>query len=136
MVRPIGDYIGIPYVRGGSDIFGVDCFGLVRLFYREQYGIDIDDYGFPLNSDMRERLVFDNYEREGFHIVGSDERAVDGDILLLKFCGVVCHFGILIDGDRVLQAYEKAGCVVAIYYNRSMKSRTKAVLRYGVKDNG
>ena len=32
-------YIGIPYEKGGISFKGADCFGLLRLFYEEEYGI-------------------------------------------------------------------------------------------------
>lgn len=36
-------YIGIPYVDGGRDFSGADCLGVIRLFYKTEYGIDIQD---------------------------------------------------------------------------------------------
>ena len=44
------EYIGLPYTFNGSDENGVDCLGLVRMFYRKHGWIDIDD-GLPIEKN-------------------------------------------------------------------------------------
>lgn len=40
----INGYIGIPYRRGGRNYDGVDCYGLVRLVYDVEHGIQLPDW--------------------------------------------------------------------------------------------
>ena len=42
-------YIGIPFRHRGSNWSGVDCYGLVRLFYKTEFNIFIPDYIYDEN---------------------------------------------------------------------------------------
>ena len=49
-MRSMGDlswlnrYIGKPYKYGGRDVTGLDCYGLVKLIYKEQYNQNLPDW--------------------------------------------------------------------------------------------
>ncbi len=44
MEGSIGDeYIGIPWAKDGHDFQGCDCWGLFRLFYRNEYDIELPE---------------------------------------------------------------------------------------------
>jgi len=40
----INSFVGIPWIKGESSFKGADCWGLVLLFFRENYDITIKDY--------------------------------------------------------------------------------------------
>lgn len=95
----LSKYIGIPFKNRGSDFSGCDCFGLLRLFYREEFNIHVPDPGLSSTGSKR---IFSEYLYE-----------IQSNWITLKepeqFCGVamandpripdvVNHFGIYVSG--------------------------------------
>jgi cell wall-associated NlpC family hydrolase len=49
----ITKYLGIPYKHGGSDKAGLNCYGLIRLFYAQEFNIELFDYRYDENWDKK-----------------------------------------------------------------------------------
>lgn len=45
MSRWVERYIGLPFLDGGRTLAGCDCWGLVRLVYWRELGLDLPSYG-------------------------------------------------------------------------------------------
>lgn len=105
-IKDIGRYIGIPFVPNKSapvSFHGVDCWGLIRLFYREEFGIEVPD---PLISPGDVGRVFEEYQKE----ISSTWEAIDSPepwcIIAMAQDplrpDIVQHFGLSLPGGRVL----------------------------------
>jgi len=46
-------YLGIPYKHKGNDTLGVNCYGLIRLFYKQEFNIYLFDYRYDENWDKK-----------------------------------------------------------------------------------
>lgn len=91
------DYIGLPYTDRGRDRAGCDCWGLVRLVLREQWGIEVPsahtDYADP-DDRAAAHALFETY-RGGAWLQVEPEAARAGDVVLLRRGRHACHVGIL-----------------------------------------
>ncbi|WP_019905717.1 NlpC/P60 family protein [Methylobacterium sp. 77] len=105
------DYVGLPWRARGLTREGIACWGLARLVYAEQLGIEVPDYAAAVSS-LTERAevaaVFaENTSAAGpwveVHAAGAQFEIVqDFDILVFQRAGLTHHVGIAIGGGRML----------------------------------
>jgi cell wall-associated NlpC family hydrolase len=103
MTPPLSTYIGLPFQAHGRDRTAIDCYGLLRLYYLEQFGIELPSYGEDYagagRADAAE--MGQAIERHMPEWLPASEPAV-GDAILLKLWGQPCHVGIVIAPQRSL----------------------------------
>lgn len=137
-------YIGLEYVHQGRDFNGVDCYGLVRLVYKEELGIYLPN-DFEYTFDWR---------REGCdHIVEGLHKLVDGhsivevpkpylysikpyDGVILYHTGrlkIADHMGIYLGDNKLLHINSKIKSMISRFDR--WEHRIHGVFRYSGKDN-
>ena len=105
------DFLRIPFVDGGRDYQGADCWGLVRLFYRDVLSIDLRSFAEYRASDVRSVAHMMEIHRQEWQKV--DPPAVH-DVALMRCHGregstLVAHVGIVLDRGRVLHTEVNGG---------------------------
>ena len=122
-------YTGIPYVEGRDD-----CYGLQRLYYRQEYGIELSNYARPgdfayTGLDLLQKYFVD----EGFRIVNvSTHRMEQGDVMLIRVgnrCPTVNHIGIYTGQQRFLHHLVDSPSVESVLDAR-WRSRIMTILRH------
>lgn len=98
--KKLQKYIGIPF-KYGSD----DCYGLVRQFYKDEFGIELTNYARTDNWwNEGQNLYIDNYKNEGFYLLSETDDLQYGDLMLIALgCSVASHAAIYIGNNLVLQ---------------------------------
>lgn len=107
------NYVGIPFVSGGRDRTGVDCYGLVRLILTHEYGFDLPvllgDYTNALNIAETKRLFLLNVPILcGERLESPEEKAV----ALMKMNGRLCHIGLYAGDGYIIHCRHKVGVVL------------------------
>lgn len=123
------DYVGIPYDLRGRDRSGIDCWGLVRLVYKEQFNIDLpsfsEKYEDDSNSDQFQELLAT--QREGW--VNVQDPKV-GDVVLMRVLGLESHIGIYIGEGKFLHAKRDTNAVIESLDSLRWKKRVIGFYRY------
>lgn len=84
------EYIGVPYVTGGTDKSGFDCSGLVFSVGKEALGMDLPRTAAQMYDYVR---------------IVSDSRKEAGDLLFFKTVGdKISHVGIYLGNDQFIHA--------------------------------
>jgi len=91
----------LPYQIGGRSRDGIDCWGLVWLFYKEQMGIEIPKYDDPYQtkSDYDLALYLMRCKKTNWQKVDEPQ---NGDVVLAKDMSHPIHVGIYKERNKML----------------------------------
>ncbi len=96
-------YVGLPWLDRGRDQTGCDCWGLARLVYAVELGIELPTYvgDYPSAGEAAEidRLIRDALDGGPWIEVSA---AGEFDLVLFRLGRWDSHIGIMVDGKRML----------------------------------
>ncbi|MGA9723298.1 MAG: NlpC/P60 family protein [Candidatus Binatus sp.] len=96
----VNDYVGLPFRSLGRDRAGVDCWGLVCLVYREQFGREIpaysESYASAYDRAEIDALIRGATATPDWQRVERGKEAL-GDLVLIRCGGRPTHVGIVVD---------------------------------------
>ncbi|WP_366078342.1 NlpC/P60 family protein [Halomonas sp. OfavH-34-E] len=122
----VSEYIGIPYLVGGRGPH-LDCWGLVRLVYRQRLGVDL-----PSMNGYQETLN----EQTSSLIEGGkcDWSPTDHpqpyDVVLFNISGMVNHIGLVIASGWMLHTTHGANSRREQYTRPLWKTRIEGFYRH------
>ncbi len=121
-------YIGIPYVEKGRDENGADCWGLVRLIYKDELNISLPSFSSEYDSSDNERLeeLFAQY-KEGWQSVDSLEI---GNVVIFRIFGYESHIGIYTGDNKFLHVREGRDSVIESLDNPKWTRRVTGFFKY------
>lgn len=108
--------MAVPFVDGGRDMTGIDCWGLVRWVYRENLGVELPDYGEISATELRRiaREVTGAWDTDPWHMV-LDPQRFDVVVMRLYSSNIVAHVGVMVDDTSLLHIERASGaCIVPI----------------------
>ena len=125
-------YVGIPFLSNGRTLAGCDCYGLVRLVLRNEYGIDLpelsDNYADALNVKETARLFAEQLPvLAGQKIPAPQERAV----VIITEHGVAAHIGIVAGGGYILHTGIKTGSICQRESHPGLRGRIEGYYHVG-----
>lgn len=96
-------WIGLPFRSHGRDREGLDCWGLVRLVYRERLGIELPGYDEAYGDARTDRAsiateILARRDEAWTLVKPGTERPAD--VLLFELAGQPCHVGLVVDPDE------------------------------------
>jgi sulfur carrier protein ThiS len=126
-------YIGIPYQEKGRDENGIDCWGLVRLIYKQEYDIDLPSFvnDYAENDTLRIQDLIAQY-KEGWAQL---EQPEEGCVVLFRILGTESHIGVAISATHFVHARENYSSAVESFDSTSWKNRIIGYFKYSPKSS-
>lgn len=126
-------YIGIPYADKGRDVTGIDCWGLVRLVYKDELNIDLPSFVAEYTSEDDERIeeLFAQY-KEGWESV---DKPNVGDVVVFRMLGYESHIGVVVNDKQFLHVRENQDSVIESLDNPKWVKRIVGFFKYSEKHN-
>lgn len=119
--------LNIPYEDGAKD-----CYGLIRQFYKDEYGLVLRNYARPIDIFKSGRdLISENFQREGFEITEQNFRDLQfGDVLLIAIASpIMNHVGVYVGNQQFLHhLYNRPSS--ADNYSTAWQERTLSIARH------
>lgn len=124
------DYIGLSYAPRGRERSGLDCWGLVRLVYAEERGIELPSLAneYADHPDEREQLAALIATKRD-HWIETDAPQ-SGDVVLLRILGAPSHVGLVTEPGSMLHIREGSDAVIERLDSVRWAQRVAGIYRY------
>jgi sulfur carrier protein ThiS len=127
-------YIGLPYQENGRTTEGVDCWGLARLFYKQELNIDLPDYSDLYTGSWDEQVTkLINYHKDSWQEVKQPQV---GDLCLFNIYGEPAHIGVYVGENKFLHSRDGQDSVIETLNNPMWKRRIAGYFTYSTSSNG
>lgn len=126
-------YIGIPFLEKGRDATGLDCWGLVRLIYKQEYNINLPSFAtdYTLSDDERIGELFAQY-KEGWEVLDNPQ---PGSAVIFRMFGTESHIGVVVDNSRFIHVREGRDTVIESLESGKWAKRIVGFFQYSEKSN-
>lgn len=124
-------YVGIPYKQKGRDLNGIDCWGLLRLVYSEEFKINLPSFVTDYTEDdtMRIQDLIAQY-KEGWEQLDKPE---PGCLVLFRVFGTESHVGIAVSETHFLHARDGQSSAVESFDSSAWNKRIVGYFKYTEK---
>ena len=131
-------YSGIPFVTRGRDAKGLDCWGLIKLIYQQELGIQIEDFSdkYDLVSDADAIEGCALVEKQNWIKVGDLNQysppyiAQPFDVVLFNIFGRPVHVGLVVCPYHFIHSPEDDMSRFERYTDRSWARRVEGFYRH------
>lgn len=123
------EYIGIPYIDHGRTRLGCDCWGLVRLIYRERLAIELPSLATDYVSaeEAAEVSALVHKEQTSWKSVNAP---APFDVIVLRLAGLERHVGVVIKPGIMLHVMRGIDAAIENYTNPLWHRRAAGFYRH------
>lgn len=114
-------FVGLPWKTGGRSFDGVDCYGLVWLFFREERGLTLrsyeEAYCDATDTEHTSSLIYAGIE------AWREVEPEPGAVILMRRGRYPAHVGILVKGRHILHIEQERTLSCTVRITDEMRAR-------------
>ncbi len=132
-------FLQVPFKHAGRSMDGCDCWGIVKLIYKDLYNIDLIDFEGSTEYDTNwyakgDDIIIQNYYKQWEIIQNKDVLPYDM-VFFKNNHGVTNHIGLVLSKRRFIHC-SKAGTIVSKLSDEKWDSRIENYYRFrGIKND-
>lgn len=126
----IEKFIGIPFVSKGRSFNGCDCYGLVKLYYKEVLNIDIPE---TIITNEQPRRTFANFLNEiskNWTLTNPSKNSVVAMSVNAEHPRLITHFAVMIDDKRFIDIRENMSSYLTNIDDEKIKNQIKGFYKW------
>lgn len=122
-------FLGIPYKHLGRSFKGVDCYGLLLLYYKELFGIELKDWWYEKDWSKKGCDYFiQNYPHVATKV--TDPKVHDAVLFFIdRQTKVANHAGIIVEGGTGIIQAVKSGVIFSNISSPILQTRVEGYYR-------
>lgn len=129
----VDKYQFIPFVNLGWDFNGVHCWGLVRLVYKNELGIDLPTYGDTSATDLKtlsQKITYHSDDEKWYAVQCGQLKTFD--VVVMKFAGSrrIGHVGVYVGNGQVMHCEKATDVAIVPFSHHTVKHRIAAFRRH------
>lgn len=127
----VSRYVGIPFLDQGRDAYGCDCWGLVRLIYKNELNIDLPAYGEISAVDLAKvaRNITEGYNGETWEAVDVPQPL---DVVVMRFHGSkhIGHVGVMVNDTDLIHTERRIDAAIVPLSHMTIRTRIVCFRRH------
>jgi len=125
-INTLQKYIGIPYKHLGRGVKGLDCWGLLCLFYQQEKGIELPSYVDEYDGRASiAKAINDNLGTWQW-----TDKPQFGDLMVFNILGLPIHTAIYLGCGNFLHSFQNTNSCIERINSISWQRRLKGYYRW------
>ncbi len=129
----IKDLIGIPYLAGGRDKNGIDCYGLF-IEVMKRFGVAVPDFADIVavcdNTIGRSKILQDQIDNEWEKISEPESGCAVAIAMDYENPDIIQHLGVYVGKGKIIHIFRKMGVILSTIDNPMIKNRIRGYYKW------
>ena len=123
-------YIGVPFAEKGRSMDGADCWGLVKMIYEQELGIELPSYLECYETTNDRDILAEKISSERSEKWSNPATSKTHDVIILRMRGVPMHVGVVTKPGYMVHCAKGVGTAHERFDSMKWRTNVMGFARY------